>query len=71
MFYDVKILDEQGKIKKVISSRRLSNKFWKRNNEGKEFTGNMGVEEGEFDYESSWSTMGSSRPNQVKQDESA
>ena len=71
MFYEVKILDDRGKIKKVISSKRLSNKFWKRNNEGKEFTGNMGVEEGEFDWESSWSTMGSSRKSQVKLDESA
>lgn len=71
MFYEVKILDEQGKIKKVITSKRLSNKFWKLNNEGKEFTGHMGVEEGEFDWGSSWSTMGSSRKSRAKLDESA
>ena len=70
MFYEVKVLDQQGKIKKVISPKRLSNKYWKRNNEGREFTGNMGVEEDELDYESGWSTLGHSKNNQVKLDES-
>ncbi len=70
MFYEVKVLDEQGKIKKVISPKRLSNKYWKRNNEGKEFTGNMGIEDDEFD-ESGWSTPGTPKNNQVKLDESA
>ncbi len=70
MFYQVKVLDQQGKVKKVISSRRLSNKYWKRNNEGKEFTGSMGMEDGEFD-ESGWSTPGISKDSQVKLDESA
>jgi hypothetical protein len=71
MFYEVKILDDRGKVMKVISSKRLSNKFWKANNQGKEFTGNMGVEEDEFDYESNWTTMGLSKPSRVKLDESA
>ncbi len=71
MFYQVKILDDRGKVQKVISSKRLSNKYWKRNNQGKEFTGNMGVEEDEFNYESNLNTMGPSRPSQVKLDESA
>ncbi len=70
MFYEVKVLDQQGKIKKVISSRRLSNKYWKRNNEGKEFTGNMAIDDDEFD-ESGWSTLGVSKNNQVKLDDSA
>jgi len=70
MFYEVKVLDQQGKVKKVISSKRLSNKYWKRNNEGKEFTGSMGMEDGEFD-ESGWSTLGISKESQVKLDESA
>lgn len=71
MFYEVKVLDEQGKVMKVISSKRLSNKFWKNNNQGKEFTGNMGVDEDEFDYYSSWNTMGGSRSSKIKYDESA
>jgi hypothetical protein len=70
MFYEVKILDDRGKVKKVISSKRLSNKFWRLNNDGKEFTGNMGLEEDEFNYESNWNTMGHSKTRQVKQDES-
>ena len=71
MFYEVKVLDQQGKVKKVISSKRLSNKYWKRNNEGKECTGNMGIEDDEFDYESGWNTLGNSKSSQVKLDESA
>jgi len=70
MFYEVKVLDQQGKVKKVISSRRLSNKYWKRNNDGKEFTGSMGMEDDDFD-ESGWSTPGIAKTNQVKLDESA
>jgi len=70
MFYQVKVLDQQGKVKKVISSKRLSNKYWKRNNEGKEFTGSMGIEDGEFD-ESGWSTLGVSKGSRVRLDESA
>lgn len=71
MFYEVKILDEQGKVKKVVSSKRLSNKFWRNNNDGKEFTGNMGVEDDEFDYGSGWGTLGTPKSSQVKVDESA
>ncbi len=71
MFYEVKVLDQQGKIKKVISPKRLSNKYWKRNNEGKEFTGNMGMEDDELNYESGCSTLVNSKKNQVKLDESA
>ncbi len=29
MFYQVKVLDPKGNIKKVISSKALSNRFWK------------------------------------------
>jgi hypothetical protein len=70
MFYEVKVLDQQGKVKKVISSKRLSNKYWKRNNEGKEFTGSMGMDDNDFD-ESGWTTLGVSKGSQVKLDESA
>ena len=50
MFYEVKILDKDGSVKKVISSKSLSNKFWKRNRQGQEFTGSLIVEDGEFEY---------------------
>ena len=29
MFYEVRIIDAKGELKKVISPRRLSNRFWK------------------------------------------
>ena len=29
MFYEVRIFDAKGELKKVISPRRLSNRFWK------------------------------------------
>ena len=28
MFHEVKIFDKKGKIKKVLSSKKLSNKYW-------------------------------------------
>ena len=62
MFYQVKVLDQQGKVKKVISSKRLSNKYWKRNNEGKEFTGSMGIEDGEFDESAIFYSHASENP---------
>ena len=31
MFYEVRIFDAHGKLKKVISSKRLSNRFWRLN----------------------------------------
>ena len=50
MFYEVKVLDKEGKVKKVISSKSLSKKFWKVKNEGKEFCGKLGLDEDELDY---------------------
>ena len=31
MFYEVRIFDAHGELKKVISSKRLSNRFWRLN----------------------------------------
>ncbi len=50
MFYEVKVLDKEGQVKKVISSKTLSRKFWKIKNEGKEFCGKLRLDEDEFDY---------------------
>ena len=30
MFYEVKIFDAKGELKKVLSPKKLSNKFWKK-----------------------------------------
>ncbi len=29
MFHEVKIFDKKGKVKKVLSSKKLSNDYWK------------------------------------------
>lgn len=31
MFYKVKVFDSRGQLKKVVSSKKLSNRFWKNN----------------------------------------
>ena len=31
MFYDVKVFDSRGQLKKVVSSKKLSNRFWSNN----------------------------------------
>ena len=31
MFYEVKIFDSRGQLKKVVSSKKLSNRFWRMN----------------------------------------
>ena len=30
MFYEVKIFDAKGELKKVLSPKKLSNRFWKK-----------------------------------------
>ena len=30
MFYEVRILDSKGKVKKVLSGKKLSNNYWSR-----------------------------------------
>ena len=29
MFYEVRVFDSQGQLKKVVSSKKLSNRFWR------------------------------------------
>ena len=31
MFYEVKVFDSRGHLKKVVSSKKLSNRFWRMN----------------------------------------
>ena len=31
MFYEVKVFDSRGQLKKVVSSKKLSNRFWRTN----------------------------------------
>ena len=54
MFYEVRVLDGKGEIKKVISSKRLSKQFWKKHTQPQEFSGKQVYEENEYDLESDW-----------------
>ena len=31
MFYEVKVFDSEGHLKKTVSSKKLSNQFWRNN----------------------------------------
>lgn len=31
MFHEVKVFDSRGQLKKVVSSKKLSNRFWRAN----------------------------------------
>ena len=31
MFYEVKVFDSRGQLKKIVSSKKLSNRFWQNN----------------------------------------
>ena len=31
MFYEVRVFDSRGQLKKVVSSKKLSNRFWRIN----------------------------------------
>ena len=31
MFHEVKVFDSRGQLKKVVSSKKLSNRFWRMN----------------------------------------
>ena len=31
MFYEVKVFDSRGQLKKTVSSKKLSNRFWRNN----------------------------------------
>lgn len=47
MFYEVRVLDKTGDIKKVISSKKLSKKFWDKHTQPQEFSGKQNYEETE------------------------
>jgi len=54
MFYEVRVLDPKGEIKKVISSKKLSKQFWKKHSQPQEFSGKQIYEDNEFELESGW-----------------
>ncbi|MCH8209364.1 MAG: hypothetical protein IIA62_09990 [Nitrospinae bacterium] len=55
MFYEVRVLDGNGELKKVISPKRLSARFWKLQGNGSPETApKSGTEESGSDLEPKW-----------------
>ena len=64
MFYEVKVFDAKGELKKVLSPKKLSNRFWKEGEQNLiDFTdkaketannGNKIYNNDEFQLEDSW-----------------
>ena len=54
MFYQVRVLDKVGDVKKVISSKRLSQQFWDRHSQPQEFTGKNGYDDHDTDTAPEW-----------------
>ena len=64
MFYEVKIFNAEGELKKVLSPKKLSNRFWKNGEQNLiDFTekessvpnvGNKVYRDKEFQLENSW-----------------
>ena len=62
MFYEVRIFDAKGELKKILSPKRLSNQFWKsgeqnlidfsdKENSSSSDGGNKKVDKGEYQLE--------------------
>lgn len=61
MFYEVKVWNPKGELKKVISSKKLSSKFWKKHTQPLEFSGKSSADDGEYELESGWDNKVSAR----------
>ena len=51
MFYEVRVLDEKGDVKKVISSKKLSRDFWRKNVQPQDFPGKKNYDEVEMEQD--------------------
>ncbi len=52
MFYEVRIFDAHGELKKVISSKKLSNQFWRLNPDTPEAREESNVSPGDWGVKS-------------------
>lgn len=59
MFYEVKVFDSRGQLKKVVSPKKLSNRFWRNNDTTPAY-----FEEGYVKPEE-WSAKGNMRAEKV------
>ena len=68
MFYEVRIFDAKGELKKILSPKRLSNQFWKsgeqnlidfsdKENSSSSDGGNKKVDKDEYQLEDRWLKM--------------
>ena len=64
MFYEVKVFDPQGQLKKVVSSKKLSNRFWRSNDKVPSY-----YEESHVRTED-WSTKDNTQATKVSPDDS-
>ena len=69
MFYQVKILDAAGKLKKVISSKSLSNRYWQHNEQTQDNKMTFDFEELEEDHGLGSETV-SRKSKAIKMDDS-
>ena len=63
MFYEVKVFDSRGQLKKTVSSKKLSNRFWRNNSTPTYY------EEGYAKAEE-WGVRGTSKSEKVSLDNS-
>ena len=64
MFYEVKVFDSRGQLKKVVSSKKLSSRFWLNNENTFSY-----YEEGYAKAEE-WSVRGNTKSEKVSLDDS-
>ena len=64
MFYEVKVFDAQGQLKKLVSSKKLSNRFWRSNDKVHSY-----YEEGHVKTDD-WSAKGNMKAAKVSPDDS-
>ena len=64
MFYEVKVFDSRGQLKKVVSSKKLSSRFW-RNNEN-----TLSYYEEGYAKAEEWSVRGNTKSEKVSLNDS-
>ena len=64
MFYEVKVFDSRGQLKKVVSSKKLSNRFWRHSNSA------LSSYETSYAKSEEWGTKGITKAEKIILDES-
>jgi hypothetical protein len=64
MFHEVKVFDSRGQLKKVVSSKKLSNRFWRMNDNLPSYYEDSSVKSEE------WNAKGKVQIEKVSEEES-